>query len=413
MQFKLFFLLALTFLVPLSFATNGATGFLGEVIPWPQQPPIVYKHLSFTSTPPAGVTVFPTGKNIQYATIGLGNGDINIAVQLSEEPRVWVDENNNGNLCDDRGGKPDDQGCQGFFGWYFKVQVPYKVNGQSFKQPYYLTISGQKTSNEWRFDYVCGGLRKGLINLGGTLYDIYIGDRNSDGLYNDCKNLTVFIDVNHDGKIAWYNQVYEVFSPPTFPIQVGENVYTIKSADPAGRVIDLEKTDEAPLPSVLTPGHPAPDFTAGTVDGNLLTLSDYRSKVVVLLFVPFRAYQNASSCSSCTKPDLLQRALDLQKVVRSEPNALRNNIAIIGISTDPKAPSSSLIKELGVEFPVVWDLSLAKLYCLSTMLVLDQKGSIQLTDNYMVKFSGARITNIQYCHLEAWQIMEKVEQLLK
>jgi peroxiredoxin Q/BCP len=405
------------------FVTNGATGFLSETVPWPQWPPIEYKALSLTSTPPSGAIVSPKGENIRYATIDLGNGKIDVAIQLGDEPLVWVDANNNQNLCDDGTGEPKSAFCQPAsgtpaFNWEFKVQVPYEINGHSFTQPYYLKIFGDKwglTNDNWHFSYVCGGMRKGLIDLGGRLYGIYIGDRNSDGLYNDIENLTVFIDVNHDGKIAWGEEVYEMFSPPTFPIQVGKNVYAIKSADPAGRVIDLEKTGETTPPPVLTPGNPAPDFTAKTVDGTTLTLSDYRGKVVILLSLPFKAYQNSSSCSSCTKPDLLQRALELQKMVQGEPRALQDSIVIIGFASDPEPPSASLIKGLGIKFPVIWNPRLIKLYRLSGMVVLDQKGIIQLTanTNYIIKSDGVHITDIRYCNLGAWEIMEKVEQLLK
>lgn len=420
MMRTLIFALFLSLIFPL--VTNGATGLLSETVAWPQWPPIEYKDLSLTTTPPTGMTVFPKGESIRYATIDLGNGKIGVAIQLGDEPLVWVDANNDQNLCDDGTGKPESAFCEPpsgtpAFNWEFKVQVPYEINGQSFTQPYYLKVFGDKwglTNDKWHFSYVCGGLRKGLIDLGGKLYGIYIGDRNSDGLYNDIKNLTVFIDVNHDGKIAWGEEVYEMFSPPTFPIQVGKNVYTIKSADPAGRTIDLEKTGEAPPPPVLAPGNPAPDFTSKTVDGTTLTLSDYRGKVVILLSLPFEAHQNPSSCSSCTKPDLLQRALDLQKAVQW-PKTLRDNVAIIGFASDPEPPSASLIKRLGIRFPVIWNPQLGKLYRLSDMIVIDQKGIIQLAanTNYVVKSDGSRITDIRYCKLGAWEIMEKVEQLLK
>jgi hypothetical protein len=428
MKSKSCFLLTAALLITLSFLVNGQTGFLGEIVPWLHQPSICFKDLSLFSTPPVGLTAMPKGEKIRYGTIVLGNGEkkaINIAAQIGDEPRVWVDENNDQDLCNDEGGKPDSYECGSIrsFEWYFKVQVSYEANGQSITQPYYLTILATREkgpNKEWEFHYVSGGLRKGLIDINGALYNIYIGDRNSDGLYSDgLKNLTVFIDVNHDGKIAWDNSVYEVFTFPDFfpdfPIQIGTNVYSITSVAPDGREVAMEKIGEAPPPSVLTPGHPAPDFTAKTVRGESISLSDYRGKVTILIPVPFQCYERFSSSKSSNsiETDTLQRVLDLQKYVSDEPDRLREKIALIGVSAASEAPSSSLLDKFGIEFPVVWDQQLARLYRWSNLLVLDQEGNIQLTGDYIVKFSGERMTQIQYCWLDAWTIEEEIERLLR
>jgi peroxiredoxin len=177
----------------------------------------------------------------------------------------------------------------------------------------------------------------------------------------------------------------------------------------------IEKVGEAPSPSVLTVGHPAPDFTAKTVGGESLSLSDYRGKITVLIPVPFQCYERFSSCKSCSsrEADTLQRALDLQEYVGSEPDRLREKIALIGVSAASEPPSSSLLEKFGIEFPVVWDQQLAQLYRWSDLLVLDQEGNIQLTGDYIVKLNGERITEIQYCWLDAWTIEEEIERLLR
>lgn len=424
MKSKSFFLLTLVLLITLPFLVNGETGLLGEVVPWLHQPAISFKDLSLFSTPPTGITAMPKGENIRYGTIVLGNGKkkaINIAVEIGDEPRVWVDENNDKDLCNDEGGKSDSYECGSVlsFEWYFEVQASYEVNGQSIRQAYYLTILATREkgpNKKCKFHYVSGGLRKGLIEIDGALYDIYIGDRNSDGLYDDgSENLTVFIDVNHDGKIAWDNAVYEVFTFPDFPIQIGVNVYSVKTVAPDGRRLVMEKVGEAPPPSVLTPGHPAPDFTAKTVRGESISLSDYRGKVTILIPVPFQCYERFLSCTSCNsmETDTLQRALDLQKYVSDEPDRLREKIALIGVSAASELPSSSLLDKFGIEFPVVWDQQLARLYRWSNLLVLDQEGNIELTGDYIVKFNGERMTQIQYCWLDAWTIEEEIERLLR
>ena len=424
MNSKSCFLLTLVLLITCSFLVTGETGLLGEIVPWLHQPPIPIKDLSLASTPPVGLSAMPKGENIRYGTIVLGNGTkkaINVAVQIGDEPRVWVDENNDQNLCNDKGAKPDNYECGSVlsFEWYFEVQVSYEANGQSTLQPYYLTILATREkgpNKKCKFHYVSGGLRKGLIDIDGALYDIYIGDRNSDGLYNDGpENLTVFIDVNHDGKIAWDNAVYEVFTLPDFPIQIGTNVYSITSVTPDGRELTMAKVGEAPSPSVLSVGSPAPDFTGKTVSGGSLSLSDYRGKIAVLIPVPFQCYERFSSCTSCNSKDTkaLQRALDLQKYVKGQPDRLQEKIALIGVSAASEPPSSSLLEKYGIKFPVVWDQGLAQLYRWTDLLVLDQEGNIRLTTDYIVKLSGERVTAIQYCWLDARTIEEEIERLLR
>ena len=424
MNSKSCFLLALALLIAFSFLVTGETGVLGEVVPWLHQPPIPIKDLSLASTPPVGLSVMPKGENICYGTIILGNGmkkAINVAVQIGDDPRVWVDENNDQNLCNDGGGKPDNYECGSVmsFEWYFEVQVSYEVDGQSTLQPYYLTVLATREkgpNKKCKFHYVSGGLRKGLIDIDGALYDIYVGDRNSDGLYDDSpENLTVFIDVNHDGKIAWDNAVYEVFTLPDFPIQIGANVYSITSVTPDGTEITITKVGEAPTPSVLTVGSPAPDFTGATVSGGSLSLSDYRGKITVLIPVPFQWYERFSSCTSCNSKDTkaLQRALDLQEYIRGQPDRFQEKIALIGVSAASEPPSLSLLEKYGIKFPVVWDQGLAKLYRWTDLLVLDQEGNIRLTTDYIVKLSGERVTAIQYCWLDAGTIEEEIERLLR
>lgn len=422
--------LALILLSPLFMWTmaNGATGLLGSVVPWPLGYPAAGKNLSLSPYPPATLVASPRGTGILYGAITLGNGTkklISIAVQLGDDPHVWVDANNDRNLCNDGGGEPDNETVAGnivSYFWYFKVQVSYDENGQSLMFPYYLNICGHKVIGQtgrraWSFSYFCGGLRKGLIKLDGEFYNIFIGDRDTDGVYK-ANSLTVLIDVNHDGKISWDNAVYEMFAPPKFPIYVGTSIYSVKKVSPDGREIDLEKAEEMPTaPSILTPGHRAPDFAGKTITGKAFSLSDYRGKVVIFLAgLFFPQEQSASTCTTCAMPGkMLQRALIVQKLVAGEPAWLRKNIAIIGVAAGPNPPTPTTVEKMGIKFPIVLlpstNLNLVGRF--TTMLIIDQQGIIQLTDTYIVRRNGPRITGIQYCYVDPYTIMMEVEKLVK
>jgi peroxiredoxin len=115
-------------------------------------------------------------------------------------------------------------------------------------------------------------------------------------------------------------------------------------------------------------GHPAPDFALSTLDGEIIRLSDFKGKPVLINFW-------ATWCSPCRAefPDFQKASVD---------NA--DTLVIIGInntSTDQKDQVPAFVQEFGVTYPIVLDESgdTAKAYGimgLPTSIFIDRNGNV-------------------------------------
>lgn len=92
----------------------------------------------------------------------------------------------------------------------------------------------------------------------------------------------------------------------------------------------------------LQKGDKAPDFSGRDQNGNLINLSDYKGKNLVLFFYP------QDDTPGCTA-----NACNLRDGW-AELNAL--NVAIVGISPDTETSHQAFIKKYSLNFPLIADV---------------------------------------------------------
>jgi peroxiredoxin len=115
----------------------------------------------------------------------------------------------------------------------------------------------------------------------------------------------------------------------------------------------------------------APNFTLPMLNGQKVSLSDYRGKVVLLNFW-------RTDCASC-----LVEIPDLQKVY-SARQAARKDFVAMGIEQADDPSASQLLQGKGITYPILIDphLTVGDLYHVSgipTSFVLDRQGLIRWT----------------------------------
>jgi thioredoxin-dependent peroxiredoxin len=88
-------------------------------------------------------------------------------------------------------------------------------------------------------------------------------------------------------------------------------------------------------------GDPAPDFTLGTADGETITLSDLKGKVVVLYFYP---KDDTPGCTSqaCAFRDNMARLLG-------------HGAQVLGVSPDNEKSHKKFVEKFDLPFPLLAD----------------------------------------------------------
>jgi peroxiredoxin len=125
-------------------------------------------------------------------------------------------------------------------------------------------------------------------------------------------------------------------------------------------------------------GKPAPDVTLPTIDGQNVTLSSYRGKIVLLAFW-------ASWCPRC-----IEELTFLQGIYKMSPD-----ITVLAINQESQNISRAHIerirktlKESKIDFPVLIDRNLDawNTFCINalpTSIILDPKGTVRFAEpNY-------------------------------
>jgi protein SCO1 len=104
------------------------------------------------------------------------------------------------------------------------------------------------------------------------------------------------------------------------------------SAAPA----DIGLLNTPAVSTLVKPGEPVPDFTLTNQDGNPVSLSSLRGKVVAVTFIYTR----------CPLPDYCPRMItNLQAVERRFPERVSKDLALVAVTFDPQFDTPERLKE--------------------------------------------------------------------
>jgi len=402
--------------------SNEFIGLLGETVSW-TIPPVCSTDIRLQKTPLENLKGIPQVEGLLFGAMKLGNGKdnlVSIAVLLENPPKLWVDANNNEDLCDDEHILWEFRVASGdAYIWHdLKVQVEYQVRGETVCLPVYVDIyvsmDPVRGGIDIDVDYSVVSHREGLIEIDDKLYPIALSliHTTSDAIYNNLNDLLFGIDIDRDNKINVCDDFYEIFRADA-PFYVGDKVYEIKSVSPDGRKLVLgESNREAVRRPVLRRGHPSPDFQTTTLEGKPFSLSNLKGKIVMLYFAPsfcvFPSLNNESRCSSCSynvQSQYYQRMSDLELLVEEN----KGKVVLVWILTDEEEPKPDLIKKLQEEisimaskgrlieeFPLVtmiWDPKVTELYLNpgERLFILDENGTIRATDECWFEIRNGKI----------------------
>lgn len=219
---------------------------------------------------------------------------------------------------------------------HFEVRISYTTGVKPYAllaiwDPAYPTV----------LVYFRGGYWEGTVPLNGVEYRIAVVDENTNGRYDDIAKGTLFIDTDRDGKLLTSRDSHERFFLDE-PFNLGGTVYAVKSISADGADIVIGKSATfVPEKLPLGIGYPAPDFSGRTSDGEEISLSGLKGKIVVLDFW-------AGWCKPCIA--------ELPNVEKLASDYKDEGVVVLGINLDrTEKEFEQAVSSNGIHYPQVYD----------------------------------------------------------
>jgi hypothetical protein len=226
--------------------TANPVGLLPEKIPWSYGNEYVLAQLSKDKPEYLSIS---NSDNLKYGEINIGTDPVDFVLIQGENPLLWVDSNNNGNLMDDEIIAPSTKESlnnEFIFGWKISVKSFYETMGSGESR--LISIMARKKVTEENFEvrYCLYEHREGLVLLENEeLRKVKLFTKNNQGFYR-LEDIYFGIDTDGDDQICIIPDSYEMFSYND-PFLIDKKTYKLKEISEDGRKVIFAETDEEPL----------------------------------------------------------------------------------------------------------------------------------------------------------------------
>ncbi|UCF10074.1 MAG: TlpA family protein disulfide reductase [Candidatus Bipolaricaulota bacterium] len=284
--------------------------------------------------PPDGAIELPEAESPLYGVLTLAGGSYAVAVDMLDEPLLYVDADQDGELS--------------LFDW---EQSPYdgRYIGPVPLQVYYQEDEPKEYSlviiwDPWYptvFAYCRGAYYQGTIELNGTEYLLAILDQDSDGRYDDIEQGTLFIDVDGDGELLAIADSHEIYGLAE-PFNLDGTTYEVTWVSRDGSAIRIEESElDVPQKYPLGIGFPAPPFEGEDLDGEHLSLESLAGSIIVLDFW-------AGWCSPCIA--------ELPTLTAIHEEHAEDDVVVLGINLDrTHGAFEEAVERYEIVYPQIYD----------------------------------------------------------
>jgi hypothetical protein len=241
--------LTVLFIIAPFFVTSliaNPVGLLPEKIAWSYGNEYVLAQLSKDKPEYLSIS---NSDNLRYGEINMGTDPVDFVLIQGENPLLWVDSNNNGNLMDDEIIAPSTKESlnnEFIFGWEISVKSFYETQGSGESRLIRIMASKEVTEENFEIRYCLYEHREGLVLLENKeLRKVKLFTKNNQGFYR-LEDTYFGIDTDGDGQICIIPDSYETFSYDS-AFQIGKKTYKLKEVSEDGRKVFFTETEEDPV----------------------------------------------------------------------------------------------------------------------------------------------------------------------